>query len=109
MMHLKLAKGTITHYCGALKGTIVGGLQIMFSPIQPMPMQKTNYQVPSTSCTSNSRPRGNLDNEVCNLAIEPMTEVGDNHILMEHLVDMAIQNKNIPMAMICKRNHHYFC
>jgi len=31
MMHPKLTKGTITHYCGTLEGTIVGGLQNMFS------------------------------------------------------------------------------
>jgi hypothetical protein len=74
MMHPKLQKGTITHYCGALKGTMVGGLQNMFSPIQPMPMQKTNYQVPSTSCTPNSKPRRNLEDEICNLAIEPVIE-----------------------------------
>jgi hypothetical protein len=52
-----------------------------------MPNQETHYQVPSTSSTPNSRPRGNLENEVCNLAIELMIEVGE--ILMEHLlVDM---------------------
>jgi hypothetical protein len=75
MMHPKLAEGTITHYCGALKGAIVGGLQSMFSHIQPMPMQETNYQVPSTSCTPNSKPKRNLKNEICNLAIELVTKV----------------------------------
>jgi hypothetical protein len=70
IMHPKLAEGTITHSCGALKGTIVGGLQNMFSLIQLVPMQETNYQDPSTSCTPNSKPRRNLENEIYNLAIE---------------------------------------
>jgi hypothetical protein len=75
MMHPKLAEGTIAYYCGALKGTIIGGLQNMFSLIQPMPMQETNYQVPSTSYTPNSKPRRNLENEICNLAIELVIKV----------------------------------
>jgi hypothetical protein len=49
-----------------------------------MPIQETHYQAPSTSSTPNLGPRGNLENEVCNIAIKLMIEVGD--ILMEHLL-----------------------
>ncbi len=103
-MHPKLVEGTITYYCGALKGTIVGGLQNMFSLIQPMPMQETNYQVPSTSYTPNSKPRRNLENEICNLAIEPVTKVWDNHVLMEHLIDIKQVTRRIVILAI-ERKH----
>jgi hypothetical protein len=104
MMHPKLAEGTITHYCGALKGTIVGGLQNMFSLIQLMQMQETIYQVPSTSRTSNSRPRKNLENEVCNLEIEAVIEVWDNHILMENLVNMKQVTRRIIILTIARKH-----
>ncbi len=32
LLHPKLAEGTITHYCGALKGIVEGGLQHLFNP-----------------------------------------------------------------------------
>jgi hypothetical protein len=31
LLHPKLAEGSITHYCGMLKGTIEGGFEILFS------------------------------------------------------------------------------
>jgi hypothetical protein len=58
----------------------------MFSHIQLMPMQETNYQAPSTSHTPHLGPRGKLENEVCNLAIELVIEVPNNHVLMKHLL-----------------------
>ncbi len=45
-----------------------------------------------------------MDNEVCNLAIEPMTKVGDNHILMEHLVDMKQVTRRI-IILTTERKH----
>jgi hypothetical protein len=33
LLYPKLAKGTITHYCGVLKGIIEGGFEILFNHV----------------------------------------------------------------------------
>ncbi len=86
LFHLELAKGTITHYCSALKGIIHGGLQNLLSLIKQLDNSPSKVQyIPPMSRTPKASSNVNLEDEICCLQVELLEEAWDNKLLMEHL------------------------
>ncbi len=75
LLHLELAKGTIVHYCGALKGTIHGGIQNLLSPTRQLNNSPSNVQyIPLMSMTPKASSKVDLEDEICRLKFELLEE-----------------------------------
>ncbi len=64
LFHLGLAEGIITHYCGALKGSIEGGLENLFSPTCVGCSPNNIRYTPSTSRLPKETSKVDLEDEI---------------------------------------------
>jgi hypothetical protein len=103
LFHLELAEGTITHYYGALKRTVHGGLQNLLSPTKQLGNSPSNVQyTPPMSRTPKTSSKVDLEDEIYRLQFELLEEAQDNKLLMEHLFS---SNKFFCKILVAKKNH----
>jgi hypothetical protein len=85
LLHTDLAKGTISWFCGSLKGTSQGGLKNLLNPQVGTPPHMMTTP-PTSICKLTTPIQVNLKEQLRSMALDMVDATSGNQNLFEHLM-----------------------